>query len=95
MLRILILAVGVMAAMPAVAVTVHNRDVEMREVTFDKGTDENRHKIAPGASVSEMCPAGCAVRVVGRGHDFIAREGDVLSITEMVVRRDVEGAAAD
>ncbi|GGD06590.1 hypothetical protein [Aureimonas glaciei] len=93
MLRSLILAAGVLAAIPASAVTVHNRDTETREVTFDKGTEETLHEIAVGASVRESCPTGCAVRVVGRGHDFMAEEGDVLAIAEMTIRRDPESAS--
>jgi hypothetical protein len=93
MLRSLIVAAGILAAVPAGAVTVHNRDTDMREVTFDRGTDETRHEIAVGASVRESCPTGCAVRVVGRGHDFMAVEGDVLAIADMTIRRDPESAS--
>jgi len=94
MLRHLVLAAGVLTAVPAAAVTVHNRDAEMREVTFDKGAEENRHEIAPGASVREPCPGGCAVRVAGRGHDVMAVEGDVLAITGTTLARDAEAATA-
>ena len=94
MLRLLILAAGVLTAIPAGAVTVHNRDAEMREVTFDKGAEEQRHEIAAGASVREPCPGGCAVRVAGRGHDVVAEEGDVLVIADMIISRDAEAASA-
>lgn len=94
MLKSLILAAGILAAVPAGAVTVHNRDTDMREVTFDKGTDEPRHEIAVGASVRESCPTGCAVRVVGRGYDVMAQDGDVLVIADMTIRRDPESASA-
>lgn len=94
MLRSLILAAVLLAAIPASAVTVHNRDTDTREVTFDKGAEEMRHEIAVGASVRESCPTGCAVRVVGRGYDVMAEEGDVLVIADMTIRRDPESASA-
>ncbi len=81
-------AAVLMTASSAFAVTVHNRDDVTRQVTFDKGVDEVMHPAEAGQSVTEPCPTGCAVRVVGRGHDFLAKDGDALAIEDMVVVRD-------
>lgn len=77
------------------AVTVHNRDDELRHVTFDKGVDEVVHPVEAGRSVAEPCPDDCAVRVAGRGHDFLARDGDVLAIEDLVLVRDAGAATVE
>lgn len=81
-------AAVLMTASSAMALTVHNRDDVTRQVTFDKGAEEVTHPVEAGQSVTEPCPARCAVRVAGRGHDFLAEDGDMLAIEDMVVGRD-------
>jgi hypothetical protein len=96
MKRILAAGVAVIfSAAPALAVTVHNRDDDTRQVTFDKGADEVMHPVEAGTSVTEPCPEGCAVRVAGRGHDFLAEGGDMLAIDDMVISRDTEALEVD
>lgn len=87
---IMVAAAMLMSASSALAVTVHNRDDVTRQVTFDKGAEEVMHPLEAGNSVTESCPTRCAVRVAGRGHDFLAQDGDRLAIEDMVVVRDTE-----
>lgn len=78
-----VLAVTAVVALPSLAlanVTVENKTEKTKTVTFDKGAEEVKHKLEAGAIVSEPCPDGCGVRF--SGHDFMATDGDTLSITE-------------
>jgi hypothetical protein len=69
-------------ATPAFAVTVNNAGGEEREITFDLGAEEKKEKVAAGKSVKGDCPEGCAVRVTGRGFDYMAKTGDELYVLE-------------
>ncbi|ORE97301.1 hypothetical protein [Aurantimonas sp. 22II-16-19i] len=76
----LLLVAGPASAM----VKVTNETDSAWSVTFDHGTEENRHEVEPGATAQEACPNGCAVRF--RGHDFVAVNGDELAIQAGVWR---------
>ncbi len=85
---LLAIAMIILMPAPAFALTVTNRDSTEHTVTFDKGEQETKQKIAPGASAKEDCPNSCAVRIEGFGHDFMAKTGDSLMIKDNKVRPD-------
>lgn len=66
-------AVMLVSPFSAHAVTLTNNHKAEVEATFDKGAQEIKHKIAPGASITEPCDTGCGVRV--GGHDVMATTG--------------------
>lgn len=76
-----ILAGSFALATPALAVTVMNKDDTKHEVTFDRGTEEQKLSVEAGKSVMGECPEGCGVRIASDGHDTMA-EGDANLVIE-------------
>lgn len=74
---------GVMlAATPALAITVTNQNKSEQTFTVDQGENQADQKIAAGASSEVECKEGCELRVRGSGYGRSAKGGDTLVIDE-------------
>jgi hypothetical protein len=76
------LAGAMLAATPALAITVTNRDREEHTFTVDKGEAQADQKLAAGASTEVECMGGCEVRVQGSGYGRSVETGDKLVIDD-------------
>ena len=76
----LILAGTMMAATPALAITVTNQDKAEHTFTVDQGEEQADRKLAAGASTEVECKGGCELRVRGSGYGRSVETGDNLVI---------------
>jgi len=74
------LACTMLAATPALAITVINQDKEEHTLTVDKGEAQSIQKLAAGASAEVECNEGCELRVAGSGYGRSVEKGDKLVI---------------
>ena len=80
------LAGTLLAATPALAITVTNRDKGEHTLTVDKGEAQATQKLAAGASAEVDCKEGCELRVAGSGYGRSVEKGDKLVIAEGMIR---------
>lgn len=80
------LACTVLAATPALAITVTNQDKSERTLTVDKGEAQTNQTLAAGASAEVECKEGCELRVVGSGYGRPVNTGDKLVIAGGMIR---------
>ncbi|RXF74588.1 hypothetical protein [Hansschlegelia zhihuaiae] len=83
------LAVGatLLAAGPALAVTVANETDKALEVTADLGAQEPKTKIEPGKSAKLDCPEGCEIRVEAlNSYGVAAKTGAKLVIKDGMLK---------
>ncbi|WP_020178577.1 hypothetical protein [Methylopila sp. M107] len=76
----------VLAAAPALAVTVNNPTDKALEITADLGATEPKVKIEAGKSAKVDCPDGCEIRAVDlNSYGVSAKPGDKLTIKDGVL----------
>ena len=87
--------VGTMlAASPALAITVTNKDKAEHTLTVDQGETQADQKLTAGASTEVECQGGCELRVRGSGYGRSVEAGDKLVIdTEGMLRFASEPSA--
>jgi hypothetical protein len=73
-------AVTMLAAGPALAVTVTNQSDKSHEVTVDLGDKEPKTTIEAGKSAKLDCAGGCELRVTGMGYGLPGAPGEKLVI---------------
>ncbi len=76
-------AVALLSAAPALAVTVTNQSDKTHEVVVDHGVDEPKTEIEAGKSMKLDCPNGCELRLTTSGYGLSAVTGD-----EAVIGKD-------
>lgn len=76
------LAGTMLAATPALAVTVTNQDKGEHTLTVDRGETQADRKLAAGASAEVECKGGCELRVRGSGYGRSVETGDKLVIDD-------------
>jgi hypothetical protein len=85
--RLTALAAGVLAvslvALPALAVSVTNRDERDHKVTVIEGESSTDHALKPSAVLEGVCASGCVIRLDDSQTDEYELEGDeVLTIED-------------
>ena len=76
------LAGMMLAATPALAVTVTNQDKGEHTLTVDQGVSQADRKLAGGASTEVECLGGCELRVRGSGYGRSVETSDKLVIDD-------------
>lgn len=69
-----------LAAGPALAVTVTNQSDKAMSLTVDLGDNEPKTDVAPGATAKVDCPEGCELRVPTFSYGLAATSGDKVLI---------------
>ena len=82
LISIAFLAGTMLAASPALAITVTNQDKAEHTLTVDQGEAQAEQKLAAGASTEVECKGGCELRVRGSGYGRSPEKGDKLVIDE-------------
>lgn len=80
------LACTMLAATPALAITVTNQDKGEHTLTVDKGEAQADQTLAAGASAEVECKEGCEFRVAGSGYGRSVEKGDKLVIAGGMIR---------
>lgn len=69
-----------LAAGPALAVTVSNQSDKAMTVTVDLGATEPKTEIPAGKSATLDCPEGCELRVPTVSYGLAAKSGEKVTI---------------